>query len=47
VPPSSDQESAIVAMLPASASGVGYTAIVRGANGSTGVALVEFFALAP
>ena len=38
VPPNNDLESAIVATLPASPSGVGYTAIVRGANGSTGVA---------
>jgi hypothetical protein len=47
VPPTSDLESAIVATLPASPSGLGYTAIVQGANGTTGVALVEFFALAP
>jgi hypothetical protein len=47
VPPNNDLESAIVATLPASPSGVGYTAIVRGVNGSTGVALVEFYALAP
>ena len=47
VPPTDDMESAIVATLPASDTGVGYTAIVRGANGTTGVALVEFYALAP
>ena len=47
VPPTSDLESAIVATLPASPSGLGYTAIVRGVNGTTGVALVEFFVLAP
>jgi hypothetical protein len=47
VPPTDDMESAIVAILPASNTGVGYTAIVRGANGTTGVALVEFYALAP
>ncbi len=46
VPPAMDLESAIVATLPASPGGLGYTAIVRGVNGSTGVALVEFFALA-
>jgi hypothetical protein len=45
--PINDLESAIVATLPASPSGIGYTAIVRGVNGTTGVALVEFFALAP
>ena len=47
VPPASDLESAIIATLPASPSGLGYTAIVKGVNGSTGVALVEFFALSP
>ena len=47
VPPTNNLESAIVATLPASPSGLGYTAIVRGVNGTTGVALVEFYALAP
>jgi hypothetical protein len=47
VAPKSDLESAIVATLPASPGGLGYTAIVRGVNGTTGVALVEFFALTP
>jgi hypothetical protein len=47
VPPTSDLESAVVATLQASPSGNGYTAIVRGANGTTGVALVEVYALAP
>lgn len=41
VPPSSDKESAIVATLDPSA----YTAIVRGANNTTGVALVEVYDL--
>ena len=41
VPPTNDLESAIVATLPAGAT----TAIVRGKNGTTGVALVEVFAL--
>jgi len=45
--PTNDLESAIVASLPSSPSGIGYTAIVRGANDTTGVALVEFYALAP
>lgn len=41
IPPSSDLESAIVATLaPAS-----YTAVVRGVNGTTGIALVEIYAL--
>lgn len=43
IPPSDDLESAIVATLPAN--GANYTAIVRGANNGTGVALVEVFAL--
>ena len=47
IPPTDNLESAIVATLPASPTGIGYTAIVRGANATTGVALVEFYALAP
>jgi hypothetical protein len=43
VPPTSDKESAIVAtLLPG-----GYTAIVRGVNGATGVAVVEAYGLNP
>ncbi len=45
VPPMDDLESAIVATLPASSTGLGYTAIVRGAAGSTGVGLVEVYDL--
>ena len=41
VPPTNDLESAIVATLPAAP----YTAIVRGFQNATGVALVEAFAL--
>ena len=41
IPPSNDLESAIVATLAAAP----YTAIVRGANETTGVALVEVYAL--
>jgi hypothetical protein len=41
VPPSDDRESAIVTSLPPSA----YTAIVRGQNNSTGIALVEVYSL--
>lgn len=44
--PANDQEAAIVATLPASPTGIGYTAIVRGTDAATGVALVEFYALA-
>jgi hypothetical protein len=40
--PADDLESAMVETLPANAS---YTAIVRGANDTTGVALVEVYAL--
>jgi hypothetical protein len=41
VPPNDPREAAIVATLPPG----GYTAIVRGKDGSTGVALVEVFIL--
>jgi uncharacterized delta-60 repeat protein len=43
IPPSNDLESAIVATLPAN--GSGYTAIVRGVNGSTGIGVVEAYDL--
>jgi hypothetical protein len=43
IPPANDLEAAIVATLPAN--GANYTAIVRGANGSTGVALIEVYGL--
>jgi hypothetical protein len=43
VPPTNDLESAIVATLPAN--GASYTAIVRGANNTTGIAVVEVYAL--
>lgn len=43
IAPSDDRESAILTTLPASNSG--YTAIVRGTNGLTGVGLVEVYAL--
>jgi mono/diheme cytochrome c family protein len=41
IPPSNDLESAIVALLPPAS----YTAIVRGVNDTTGIALVEVYAL--
>jgi len=41
--PTNDLESSILMTLPANNSG--YTAIVRGANGGTGVALVEVYSL--
>ena len=43
IPPVDDKEAAIVATLPPGA----YTAILRGANGATGVALIEVYALDP
>jgi hypothetical protein len=43
VAPTNDLESAIVTTL--SGNGATYTAIVRGANGATGIAVVEVFAL--
>jgi hypothetical protein len=43
IPPTSDFESAIVATLPAN--GASYTAIVRGVNDTTGIAVVEVYAL--
>ena len=45
VPPADDLESAIVATLPASSGGTGYTAIVRGANNATGIGVVEVYDL--
>jgi acetyl-CoA carboxylase alpha subunit len=43
VAPSNDAESAIVATL--AGNGTPYTAIVRGAGDSTGIAVVEVYAL--
>lgn len=43
IAPSNDFESAIIATLPAN--GAGYTAIVRGANGATGIGVVEVYDL--
>ena len=43
IPPSNDLESAIVATLPGN--NAAYTAIVRGVNDTTGIALVEVYAL--
>ena len=43
IPPTNDLESAIVAMLPSN--GAAYTAILRGAGGTTGIAVVEVYAL--
>ncbi len=43
IPPPNDSEAAIVATLPAN--GASYTAIVRGAGGTTGIAVAEVYAL--
>jgi Right handed beta helix region len=43
IPPSNDLESALIAILPAGQAS--YTATVRGVNGTTGVALVEIYAI--
>lgn len=43
IPPDNNLESAIVATLPAK--GAGYTAILRGKNGATGIGLVEAYDL--
>lgn len=43
IPPTNDLESAIVMTLPAN--GAGYTAIVRGVNNGTGIAVVEAYDL--
>jgi uncharacterized protein YkwD len=43
IPPTNDAESAVVTAL--SGNGAAYTAIVRGASGATGIAVVEVYAL--
>jgi len=43
IPPSDPNESAIVQTLPGN--GASYTAIVRGVNNTTGIAVVEVYAL--
>ena len=43
IPPTNDLESAIVATLPGN--GASYTAIVRGVNDTSGIAVVEVYAL--
>ena len=43
IPPTNDAESAIIQTLAPSL----YTAIVRGVNDTTGIALVEVYVLAP
>ncbi|MFL6538207.1 MAG: hypothetical protein ACJ8JD_08535, partial [Chthoniobacterales bacterium] len=43
IPPKDDREAALIATLPPSNSG--YTALVRGVSNTTGIALVEVYAL--
>jgi len=43
IPPTDDLESAIVSRL--SGNGASYAAILRGVDGSTGVAVVEIYAI--
>ena len=43
IAPADPNESAIVLTLPASSAGLGYTALVRGADGGSGVGLVEVY----
>ena len=43
IPPSEPKESAILLTLPADPAGLGYTAVVHGANNGTGVGLVEVY----
>ncbi len=45
--PNEPNESAIITTLPASSTGLAYTAVVYGANGSSGVGLVEVYDLDP
>jgi N-acetylneuraminic acid mutarotase len=43
IPPTDDRESAMIATVAPATNG--YTAVLRGANGATGIALVEIYAL--
>jgi cyclophilin family peptidyl-prolyl cis-trans isomerase len=45
IAPTQPNESTIITTLPASSTGVGYTAVVRGAGGGSGVGLVEVYDL--
>jgi len=47
VAPTNDLESALITKLPSNVTGIGYTAVVSGVNGGTGVGLVEVYALTP
>ena len=43
IPPASPDESVILARLPSDDSGVAYTAVLRGAGNTTGVAVLELY----
>jgi hypothetical protein len=45
IPPTNELESAIVATLPASPSGAGYTAVLRGVNNGTGIGVIQIYDL--
>jgi len=47
IAPTSLNESAIVRILPASAAGVPYTIVMRGAGGTSGIGLIEVYDLDP
>ena len=47
IPPTNNLESAIVATLPASVNGLAYTAIISGADNTTGIGVVEVYDLDP
>ena len=47
IAPADPNESAILLTLPASSDGLGYTALVRGADGGSGVGLVEVYDVDP
>jgi hypothetical protein len=47
IAPIDPNESAILLTLPASSDGLGYTALVRGADGGSGVGLVEVYDVDP
>jgi len=47
VAPTNELESALITTLSSSVTGIGYTAVVSGVNGGTGVGLVEVYAISP
>lgn len=45
IAPTSSQESAILTQLPSSSDGIGYTAVLKGVNGGTGIGTIEVYDL--